>query len=86
LNRSPHYERIIFDLVLVSVSQNVGGWENAFLVDVLMTGSALVENSNCFTASREDPSSTSTSFNFGSLGERLVVGFLGGIFLQKEKS
>jgi hypothetical protein len=51
-----------------------------------MTSSALGENSNYLTALGEDPSSTSASFNFDSLGENLVVGFLGGIFfLQREQ-
>jgi hypothetical protein len=50
-----------------------------FLVDVLMTGSGLGENSNCFAAAGEEPSPTSGSFSFGALGDRLVVGFLGGI-------
>jgi hypothetical protein len=53
---------------------------NAFLVDALMTSSTLGENSNCLVVSGEYPSPISTSFNFGALDERLVIGFLGGIF------
>jgi hypothetical protein len=51
-----------------------------------MAGSALVANSNCLTVPREDPSPTSASFNFGALGERSVVGFLGGIFSYRENN
>jgi hypothetical protein len=51
-----------------------------------MTGSTLVEKSSCLAVSGEDPSPTSASFSFGALGERLVVGFLGGIFLHKEQN
>jgi hypothetical protein len=51
-----------------------------------MICSALGENSNYLTTSGEDPSPTSASFNFGALGERLVVGFLGGIFSYKENN
>jgi hypothetical protein len=50
-----------------------------FLVDVLMTGSSLGENSNFFAAVGEEPSPTSGSFSFDALGDHLVVGFLGGI-------
>ena len=39
LNRSPHCGIIIFDPVVAFVSPNVGGWMNAFFVEVLMTGS-----------------------------------------------
>jgi len=46
-----------------------------------MIGSAIVENFICLAVPREDPSTTSSSFNFGSLGECLVIGLLGGIFL-----
>jgi hypothetical protein len=35
--------------------------------------------SNCFATPREDPSPTSSSFNFSALVDHLVVGFLGGI-------
>lgn len=52
-----------------------------FFVDVLMTGSGLGENCNCFAAPEEEPSPTSGSFSLGALGDRLVVGFLGGIVL-----
>jgi hypothetical protein len=68
------------------VSPNAGGWENTFLVDVQMTGSTLVEKLICLAALGKDPSPISTSFNFGALDERLVIGFLGGIFLHKEQN
>jgi hypothetical protein len=51
----------------------------AFFVDVLIIGSGLGENSNCFSAPGEEPSPTSGSFSLGALDDRLVVGFLGGI-------
>jgi hypothetical protein len=51
-----------------------------------MTGSALVAKSSCLVVPGEDPSPTSASFNFGSLGEHLVVGFLGGIFSCRENN
>jgi hypothetical protein len=44
-----------------------------------MTSFSLGENSNCFVIDGEDPSPTSDSFSFNALGDRLVVGFLGGI-------
>ena len=49
-----------------------------------MTGSNLGENSNCFDAAGKEPSPTYGSFSFGALRDRLVVGFLGGIFLAIE--
>jgi hypothetical protein len=70
------------DPVLASVSSKVGGWMKTFFVVVLMTGSILGVYSNCFVAPREEPSPTSGSFNFGALDDHLVVGFLGGIFLE----
>jgi hypothetical protein len=79
LKRSPHYGRITLDLVLSSVSPKVGGWTKYFFVDVLMTGSTLGAYSNCLVVPGEEPSPISTSFSLGSLGEHLVVGFLGDI-------
>jgi hypothetical protein len=55
------------------------GWMKSFFVDVLMTCSGLGVYSNCLTTPGEEPSPTSGSFSFGTLGDRLVVGFLGGI-------
>ena len=51
----------------------------AFFVDVLMTCSDLSVYSNCFVTLGEEPSPTSSSFSLGTLDDRLVVGFLGGI-------
>jgi hypothetical protein len=67
------------DSVLSSVSPKTEGWTKAFLVDVLMTGSTLGAYSNCLIVPREEPSPILASFSLGALGERLVVGFLGGI-------
>jgi hypothetical protein len=50
-----------------------------FLVDVLMTGSSLGENSNYFAAVGEKPSPTSGSFSFKALVDLLVVVFVEGI-------
>jgi Na+/citrate or Na+/malate symporter len=50
-----------------------------FFVVVLMTGSVLGMYSNCLVAPGEEPSPISGYFRFGSLVERLVVGFLSGI-------
>jgi hypothetical protein len=50
-----------------------------FIVDVLMSGSDLGANSNCFAAPGEDSSPIYGSFILGLLDNRLVVGFLGGI-------
>jgi hypothetical protein len=55
-----------------------------FLVDVLMTGSSVGENSGCFVAPGEYPSPTSGYFILDALDNRLVVGFLGGIILVIE--
>jgi hypothetical protein len=49
-----------------------------------MTGFDLGENSCCFTIAREEPYPTSGSFFFDALGDRLVVGFLGGIVISIE--
>jgi hypothetical protein len=51
-----------------------------------MTDSTLVKNDNYIATPGEYPLPTSGSFKFGFLGEHLVIGFLGGIFLQGEKS
>jgi hypothetical protein len=51
-----------------------------------MIGSSLGENSNYVIVPREDPSPISVSFNFGALGKRLVVGFLGGMFSYRENN
>jgi hypothetical protein len=56
-----------------------------FLVDVLMTGSSLGENSNCFVGPGDEPSPTSGSFSLGALGDRLVFGFFGGIVPANKK-
>jgi hypothetical protein len=66
----------IYEFVIVSL----------FLVDVLMMDSTLIENYNYLAALGEDPSLTSASFIFCALGEHVVVGFLGSIFLQREQS
>jgi hypothetical protein len=50
-----------------------------FFTVLLMTGYGLRVYSNCFVALGEEPSPTSGSFSFCALGDRLVVGFLGGI-------
>jgi hypothetical protein len=50
-----------------------------FFVAVLMIGSTLGAYSNCLTVPREEPSPISSSFSFGALDERLVVGFIGDI-------
>jgi hypothetical protein len=85
LKKSPHCGSTTFDLVLSSVSLNARGWENTLLVDVQMTGSTLVEKSRFLVVLREYTSLTSTSFSFGAIGERLVIGFLGGIFPVKNQ-
>jgi hypothetical protein len=54
------------------------------LVDVLMTGTGFGVNSNCLATIGEEPSPASGSFSFGTLGDFLVVGFLGGIFLPSK--
>jgi hypothetical protein len=50
-----------------------------FFVVVLMTGSIIGMYSNCLMVPREEPSPISSYFRFGSLDERLVVGFISGI-------
>jgi hypothetical protein len=57
-----------------------------FFVDVLMTGSGLRVYSNCFATPGEEPSPTSGSFSFGTLGDRLVFNSLVALFLQLKKS
>jgi hypothetical protein len=50
-----------------------------FFISVLMTGSDLRVYSKFFGAPGEEPYPISIYFSFGSLEDRLVVGFLGGI-------
>jgi hypothetical protein len=57
-----------------------------FLVDVLMTGSILGENSNCFAAAGEEPSPTSGSFSFDALEITWWLVFLEALFLQSKQS
>jgi hypothetical protein len=64
------------------MSPNARGWENFFLVDVRITGSIFETKSSSLVAPGVDPSLISASFFLGVLGERLVVGFLGGFFLS----
>jgi hypothetical protein len=80
LKRSPQCGSIILDLVLSSVSLKAKGWEKSFFVNVLMIGSTLGVYSNCLMVSGDKPSPVLASFSLGTLGEHLVVGFLGGIF------
>jgi hypothetical protein len=54
----------------------------AFFVAVLMTGIGFGANSNCLETAGEEPSYVSGSCGFGSLGDFLVVGFFGGMFLK----
>jgi hypothetical protein len=56
-----------------------------FLVEVWIIDSVFETKSSSLAVPGVDPSPTSGSFILGVLGERLVVGFLGGIFLQKRK-
>jgi hypothetical protein len=79
LKRSAHCGRINLDLVLASISPKARGWTKYFFVDVLITGSALGVYSNCLVVPGEESSPVSASFSLGSLGKRLVVGFLGDI-------
>jgi hypothetical protein len=81
LNRSPQCGSTALDPVLDFVSLNVEGWENSLLVDVWIIGYSLKEKSISLSASDVDPLLTSSSFVLGVLGEHLVIGFLGGIFL-----
>jgi hypothetical protein len=67
------------DLVLASISLKNEGWTKDFFVKVLMTSSSLGVYSKCLAAPGEDTSLASVSFSLGSLGEHLVVGFLGEI-------
>jgi hypothetical protein len=83
LNKYPHYGSTTFDPIRASMFSNAGGWENSILVDIRMTSSTLVEKSSFLTSSDDYPSLTSAYFIFGALGEILVVGFLGGIFLAQ---
>jgi hypothetical protein len=67
------------------MSSNIGGWENSFLVDVQIIGSAFEVKSSSLAVPSEDPSPTFASFLLGVLGELLVVHFLGCIFPAEEK-
>ena len=79
LKRSPQCGTTSLPLVFASVSPKAEVWVKIFLVDVLMTGSSLGENSSYFAAVGEKPSPTFGSFSFSSFRDFLVVGFLGGI-------
>jgi hypothetical protein len=59
---------------------------NTFLVDVLMTGFGLGENSNCFAAAGEEPSPTSGSFSLVLLAIAWWLVFLEALFLQSKQS
>jgi hypothetical protein len=67
------------------VSLNIGVWINCFLVDVRITYSVFDAKPKSLATLVVDPSPTYGSFSLGVLGERLVVGFLGGIFCKHEK-
>jgi len=67
------------DPMLAFVSAKHERWTKSFFVDVLMTGPSLSVYSNCLTTLGEEPSPSSGSFIFVTLGDRLVVGFLGNI-------
>jgi hypothetical protein len=54
-------------------------------VEVWMIDYVFETKSSALAAPSVDPSPTSISFILGIIDERLVVGFLGGIFLQKRK-
>jgi hypothetical protein len=66
--------------VFASVSLNVGGWENCFLVDIQITGSSFDANFNSLAIVGLDISPTFDSFHLGFLNERLVIDLQGGIF------
>jgi hypothetical protein len=72
--------------VLSSVSSNAGGWVNSFLVDVRITNFVFETKSSSLAMPGVIPLSISASFILGILSVCLVVGFLGGIFLQKRKN
>ena len=50
----------------------------------LMISAGLEVNSNFLAISREEPSASSDSCSFGTLGDFLVVGFFGGIIPATE--
>ena len=56
----------------------------ASLVIVLMMSTILEVNSNFLATDGEDPSPTSDSSSFGTLGDFLVVGFFRGIIPATE--
>jgi hypothetical protein len=56
-----------------------------FLVDVLVTGFGLGENSDYFAGPGDEPSPTSSSFSLDALNDCPVFGFLGGIVPTNEK-
>jgi hypothetical protein len=80
LKISPHCGSAILDPVVASISPKAGAWMKTFFIIVLMTGSGLGIYSNCLTIHGEETSPICSYFSFGALGERLVVGFVGGIF------
>jgi hypothetical protein len=79
VEKVPHCRSITLDLMLSSVSPNIGGWKKAFLVEFFMTSSALGVYSNCLTVPGEETPPVSSSFSLGALGEHMVVGFLDDI-------
>jgi hypothetical protein len=80
LNSSPQCESTTLDLVISSLSLNIGGWENVFLVDVWITSFSFQEKSSSLVVPGADPPPTCASFLLGVLCEDLFVGFLRGIF------
>jgi hypothetical protein len=82
LYRSPQCGNTTLDPILASVSSNTGGWVNYLLVYVRITNFVFETKSSSLVVPGKEPSPTSSSLSLGILGERLVVGFLGGIFLQ----
>jgi hypothetical protein len=81
LYMSPQCGSTTLDHVLASMSLNTEGWVNCVLVDVQIIDSIFEKKSSFLLAPSVEPSPTSSSFSLGALGECLVVGFLGGIFL-----
>jgi hypothetical protein len=62
---------------------DVGGWVNCFLVKVWIVDYVFEIKSISLAVGSVNPSSISSSFILGILGEHLVVGFRGEIFLHK---
>jgi hypothetical protein len=60
---------------------NTEGWVNCFLVEVQIIDFIFETKSSSLAVPGVDCSLTFGYFILGVLGERLVVGFLGGIFL-----